>query len=358
MKVALVYDRINKFGGAERVLLALHKLFPNAPLYTSVYDPQKAPWAKVFEIRTSFLQKLPIPKSAHEYYPFLMGFAFESFNFDEFDLVISVTHEFAKGIITKPNTKHICYCLNPVGYLWDSHDDYFYSKPQWFKKITKPLILGMRFYDKHISHRPDEYLTISKTVQERIKRIYGRESEVIYPPVQFPNSKHQTPTDNFFLIVSRLVPQKRIDIAVKAFNKLGLPLKIIGTGKEFKSLKNLSKKNIEFLGHLSDDEVSKYYLSCRAVIIPGEEDFNLVAVETQSFGKPVIAYGRGGVTETVKSGQTGWFFEKQTAKVLAETIKKVLPSIHRIKPSDCKKQANKFSGDIFEKRFLDYVRFC
>ncbi len=184
MKVALVYDRVNKFGGAERVLLALHKIFPDAPLYTSVYDPTAAKWAECFEVRTSFLQKLPLPKNAHEFYPFLMGIAFESFNFDEYDLVISVTHEFAKAVITKPSTVHICYCLNPVGYLWDSYEDYFHSKPCWFKKLSLPVIKYLRFYDKTIAHRPDKYITISKTVQERIKRIYGKESEVIYPSVK------------------------------------------------------------------------------------------------------------------------------------------------------------------------------
>ena len=183
MRVALVYDRINKFGGAERVLLALHEIFPDAPLYTSVYDKKLTPWADVFNVRTSFLQNLPLPKNAHEIYPFLMGFAFESFNFDKFDLVISVTHEFAKAIITKPGTRHICYCLNPVGYLWDSYKDYFFNKPYWFKVLTLPVIKYLRWYDKIIAQRPDEYLTISKTVQERIKRIYQRDSTVIYPPV-------------------------------------------------------------------------------------------------------------------------------------------------------------------------------
>ena len=356
MKVALVYDRVNKFGGAERVLLALHDLFPDAPLYTSVYDKKRAPWAGSFEVRTSFLQKLPLPKNAHEYYPFLMGIAFESFNFDGFDLVISVTHEFAKAIITKPGTSHICYCLNPVGYLWDSYNDYFVSKPLWFKRLTAQMIKILRYYDKIASHRPDKYLTISKTVRERIKRIYGQDSGVVYPPVQILNSKPKIPNQNFFLIVSRLVPQKRIDIAVDAFNKLGLPLKIIGTGKELKRLKKRAKKNIEFLGYLSDKTVAKYYAACKAVIIPGKEDFNIVAVEAQAFGKPVIAFGEGGVTETVISGLTGWFFEKPNPKDLAQTVKKMLPSLDTVKKEVCQKQADRFSKTQFEKNFLKYVR--
>lgn len=181
MRVALVYDRVNKFGGAERVLLELHKIFPDAPLYTSVYDPVATEWAKVFDVRTSFLQNLPLPKNAHEYYPFLMGFAFESFNFDEYDVVISVTHEFAKAVITKPKTLHICYCLNPVGYLWDNYEDYFKNKPI-LKFLSSPIIKYLRWYDKIIAQRPDKYVAISKTVASRVKKIYGRESDVIYPP--------------------------------------------------------------------------------------------------------------------------------------------------------------------------------
>lgn len=366
MKVALVYDRVNKFGGAERVLLALHKIFPDAPLYTSVYDPASAGWAECFKVSTSFLQKLPLPKNAHEFYPFLMGIAFESFNFDEYDLVISVTHEFAKAIITKPSTTHLCYCLNPVGYLWDSYDDYFHSKPGWFKKLSLPVIKYLRFYDKTIANRPDKYLTISKTVQDRIKRIYGKDSKVIYPPVEI---KGLAPIEsglavsgerlgNYFLIVSRLVPQKRIDIAIEAFNDLKLPLKIIGTGKEFVKLKKIAKNNIEFLGYLPDEEVEKYFAGCKAVIIPGEEDFNLVAVEAQSYGKPVIAYGKGGVTETVLPGRTGWFFYKQTGKELAQLVFKVLrlELIEKINREDCIEQAKKFSFERFQKELTEYVR--
>ncbi len=181
MKVALVYDRVNKFGGAERVLLALHEIFPEAPLYTSVYDKKLTPWADVFDVRTSFLQKFPLPKNAHEFYPYLMGIAFESFNFDEYDLVISVTHEFSKAVITKPNTFHLCYCLTPVGYLWDGYEDYFHNKPGWFKTLISPLLKYVRWYDKIIAQRPDAYIAISKTVQERIKRLYNRDSKVIYP---------------------------------------------------------------------------------------------------------------------------------------------------------------------------------
>ncbi len=334
MKVALVYDRINKLGGAEKVLLALHHIWPDAPLYTSVYDKKLTPWADVFDVRTSFLQKLPLPKNKHEYYPFLMGLAFESFNFDEYDVVISVTAEFCKAIITKPQTLHVCYCLNPTSYLWSGYDQYYSGKPGWFRAITTPMINYLRWYDKIIAERPDRYITITKTVQDRLKRYYGRDSDIIYPPVDIKERPFEkASTGNFFLIVSRLAPQKRLDVAIKAFNKLGWPLKVIGSGIEETKLKSLAKNNIEFLGFITDDQLSHYYANCQAVIIPGEEDFNIVSVEAQSYGKPVVAYGRGGVTETVLEGKTGWFFPEQTPEVLVATLQKT--KFARIDPKDC-----------------------
>jgi glycosyltransferase involved in cell wall biosynthesis len=359
MKVALVYDRVNKFGGAERVLLALHEIFPEAPLYTSVYDKKLAPWANIFEVRTSFLQNFPLPKNAHEYYPFLMGLAFESFNFDEFDLVISVTHEFAKAIITKPKTFHLCYCLNSVGYLWDNYEDYFSGKSGLVKVVSKPIVRYLRWYDKIIAQRPDAYLTISKTVQERVRRIYKKESEVIYPPVDMNYElriKNYAKAGDYYLIVSRLAPQKRLDIAVEAFNKLRLQLKIIGIGKEEQRLKSIAKSNIEFLGYLTDEQLVGYYKSCRAVVIPGEEDFNIVAVEAQSFGKPVIAYNKGGVTETVIEGKTGWFFKEHNAGSLMSLIRQMGQMEKKIKQEDCVENAKRFSKERFKKEFLEYVR--
>lgn len=355
MKVALVYDRVNKFGGAERVLLALHEIFPDAPLFTSVYDKIAAPWADVFEMKTSFLQKLPPPKNAHEYYPFLMGPAFETFNFDEFDVVISVTHEFAKAIITKPQTLHLCYCLTPVSYLWEpGYSQYFYRR-DFLKAVSSPLIKYLRRYDKIISHRPDKYIAISKAVQKRIKKYYGLDSAVIYPPVSqeflLRGKRNSCEEGDFFLIVSRLVPNKRLDIAVEAFNQLGLQLKIIGTGRELNYLKSLARPNIEFLGFRTDAEIASYYEKCRAVIICGEEDFNIVAVEAQGFGKPVIAFRGGGVTETVIEGKTGFFFSEQTPGSLITAIK----NVKKVNPQDCINNVQKYSKERFKKEFKDYV---
>ena len=321
MKVALVYDRVNKIGGAERVLEVLHEIWPEAPLYTAVYYPPGAPWAKKFKVIPSFLNKWPLAKKHHELYPWLTPLAFESFDFSDFDLVISITSAEAKGIITKPKTKHFCYCLTPTRYLWSGYSDYFFNKGlRW---LAQPMVGWMRNWDKIAAQRPDEYLAISQEVQRRIKKYYHRESIVLYPPIDtekfYPTEKNQN--GDYFLIVSRLVSYKKIDLAVKAFNKLCLPLKIVGTGNQMFKLKTSAASNIEFLGELTDQELLSYYQDCRALIFPQKEDFGLVPLEAQSCGKPVIAFAGGGALETVIEGKTGTFFKPQSVKALMEKVK-------------------------------------
>lgn len=366
MKVAIVYDRVNKWGGAERFLLAMHQIFPDAPLYTSVYNPKKAEWAKVFpKVIPSFLQKFPFAKNHHELYAPLMPLVFESFNFDKYELVISVTSEAAKGIITTPKTKHICYMLTPTRYLWSGYKDYF--RNQWLRVFSYPLVSYLRFWDKQAGQRPDKIIAISEEVRRRIKKYYHRDSAVVYPPLTFNSkyqvssikhekeqiAKYQIPNTEYYLVVSRLVPYKRIDIAVKAFNNLGLPLKIVGSGSEKNKLKKMAKRNIEFLGNLTDEELVKYYKGCIALVFPGKEDFGLTVLETQSFGKPVIAYKLGGVAETVVEGKTGLFFYPQTEKALIEAVKK----FEKIKfdAKDAKEKAKKFDFRNFKKSFLQEV---
>ena len=364
MKVALVYDRVNKIGGAERVLETLHEIWPNAPLFTAVYHPQTAPWAKKFKVIPSFLQKFPLAKSRHEFFPYLMPLAFESFssrggpafggNFDDYDVVISVTSEAAKGIITKPKTFHLCYCLTPTRYLWSGYQDYFKNKA--FRFLAKPIVDYLRYWDKIAAQRPDAYLAISKNVQKRIKKYYRRNSEVIYPPVD--NEKWKMENGNwkigsYFLLVSRLVPYKRADIAVQAFNKLGLPLKIVGSGAEEGRLKRMAKKNIEFLGQLTDKELLGYYQQCRALIFPQEEDFGLVPLEVQACGRPVIAFQAGGALESVIEGVTGSFFYPQTSQALTRAVKKFRPESNY--PPECRKNADRFSQEKFKINFKKRV---
>ncbi|MCJ7804277.1 glycosyltransferase [Patescibacteria group bacterium] len=357
MKVALVYDRVNKIGGAERVLEVLHEIWPEAPLYTAVYYPAGAPWAKKFKVIPSFLNKFPLAKRHHEVYPWLTPLAFESFDFTDFDLVISITSAEAKGIITKPKTKHLCYCLTPTRYLWSGYHDYFFNKGlRW---LVQPIVDWLRGWDKIAAQRPDKYLAISQEVQRRIKKYYRRESIVVYPPVDkekfYPAEKKQK--GDYFLIVSRLVSYKKIDLAIKAFNQLKIPLKIIGEGNEKNRLKEMAKGNIEFLGELTDQELLSYYQNCRALIFPQNEDFGLVPLEAQACGKPVIAFAGGGALETIIEGKTGTFFKSQSVKALMEKVKSFKDKDYQ--PADCRKNAEKFDKEIFKKKFeqLAYDRF-
>jgi len=247
MKVALAYDRVNKWGGAERVLLALHKIFPDAPLFTSVYNPKKAKWAKVFNVKTSFLQDFPFATTFHQAYAPLMPIAFESFSFTEYDLVISVTSEAAKGIITGPKTTHICYCLTPTRYLWSGYD--FYFKNRFLRFFSKPAVLYLKTWENSASSRPNKLIAISREVKDRINKFYRRNAKVIYPSIiDFPKKiTSNNSSKDYFLVVSRLIPYKRVDLAIKACNKLKLNLKIVGTGSEYKKLKTAYPQIRNFL---------------------------------------------------------------------------------------------------------------
>ena len=354
MKVALVYDRVNKWGGAERVLMALHELFPAAPLYTSVYNAKRAAWAKVFEVKTSFLQKLSAAHSNHEFIPFLMPLVVEHFSFDEYDLVISLTSEAAKGILTKPGTKHICYCLTPTRYLWSGYKDYLNTKVK--QTLASPFISYLRKWDKLAARRPDVFVAASEEVKQRIKKYYNQDADaVIYPPT---NLKDKNGGDNkkngdYFLVVSRFVPYKRIDLAIAACNALRVPLKIIGRGREEGRLRAMAGKTVEFVGSVSDGQLITYYKNCKALIFPGVEDFGLTIIEAQMFGKPVIAFRGGGALETVVEGKTGSFFAKQTKEALKEIL--ITFNSKKFHPDTCKMQADKFSLRVFKEQFVKLV---
>jgi glycosyltransferase involved in cell wall biosynthesis len=370
MKIALVYDRINKFGGAERVLQALHQLWPQAPLYTAVYNQSATPWAKDFDIRSSFLQKFPLAKTHHELYPWLTPLAFESFNFDDYQVVISVTSAEAKAIITHPKILHLCYCLTPTRYLW-SHQKEYQSSPglgifnrlgRLVFSLSKPRLQA---FDRVASSRPDLYLAISKTVQKRISQYYHRHSKIIYPPVdvqkfsRISTFSKKTPASfaasaaDYFLVVSRLTPYKKVDLAIKACNQLKENLVIVGSGREQASLKKLSGPTIRFTNQISDDQLVYLYQNCQALIMPQEEDFGIVALETQAAAKPVISFYKGGATETVIPGQTGIFFKNQTVDSLIKAVKQF--KTYSWDKKAIRSQAKKFDIKIFKQKIKTYV---
>jgi len=354
MKVALVYDRVNKFGGAERVMLALHNLFPDAPLFTLVHDPANSKWADAFTVIPTFLNSIPFIRSKHELLAPIAPLAFESFNFDKFDLVISVTSSDAKAVITKPNTMHVCYCLTPTRYFWSGKDDY--HKDLKMKLLPKTIKKYLRTVDLLTSKRPDEYIAISNEVKDRISRYYNRDSVVIYPPIDdlFFRTKSTSPQkQKYYLVVSRLVPYKKVDLVIKVFNKRADPLLIIGSGSELARLRKLAKGNITFLENVDDPSLREHYLQAKAVIFPQHEDFGLVPLEAQACGTPVIAFGKGGALETVINGKTGLLFHSQSVASLSQAIEKFEKIV--ISPQDCKENAGKFSFSSFSKQLTGWI---
>jgi glycosyltransferase involved in cell wall biosynthesis len=356
MKIAFVYDRVNKIGGAERVLTALHELWPEAPLFTSVYDRKNAQWASEFVVYTTFLQHIPFAKKHHEWFAWLTPFAFNSLSLDTFDVVLSITSAEAKNIITKPDTLHICYCLTPTRYLWSGTS--LYKKNTGFgflhhivSKIFSELLPKLRSWDMIASFRPDQYVAISDRVLQRIKTYYTHNGvSVIFPPVNtdiFVPKHTIKSSQEYYLLVSRLVPYKRSDIVVQACTELEKNLIVIGSGAEKKHLKKIAGPTVRFIdGDLTDTELLEYYQQCRAFLFAGDEDFGLVAAEAQSCGIPVIAYKQSGIAEIVIDKKTGILFDHQSVS----DLKKALHHFETMKwnPNTIRKNALRFSKRSFQ----------
>lgn len=348
MKIAIIHEYLTSYGGAEKTFKALADIFEDAELFTLFYDPKIK--KKLFPIRrmnASFLQKFPkFFKKKYRLLLPLLPIATETIDLRDFDIVISASHSFIKGIITRPKTKHICYCFSPTRYLWD--------------KSRKNILLHyFRIWDRQASERVDEFIACSKTVQNRIQKYYKRESTVIYPLVDtssFAKASRDEQSSEFYLIVSQLRKYKRIDIAVEAFNKLGLPLVIIGDGPEKLNLQRLAKKNIKFLGFQSDDNVREYYQNCTAFIFPTEDDFGIAPVEAMSYGKPVLAFRKGGATETVIEGKTGEFFDYQNSAILADGVRRLRLNLKNYDPEFIKTHSQQFSEERFKKEILKFVK--
>ncbi|MEK7582437.1 MAG: glycosyltransferase [Patescibacteria group bacterium] len=356
MKIALVHDYLNQYGGAERVLQILCKMFPDAPVYTTLYDERATSGAfKGVDIRTSFLQRLPLVMRYHHTFSFLMPLAFEQFDFSDYDVVLSVSSSFGKGIITKPSTKHVCYCLTPPRYLWDDAHRYVseFGYPWIVKKIIPPILSYLRIWDREASLRVDHFAAISHFVKERIAKYYGRTADVIYPPVDLDMFHIAGPAHDYFLMVGRLVTYKKFDLAIKVFNELGWSLKIVGTGVNMKHLQKMANSNIEFLGAVDDQKLADLYAHAQALIFPQEEDFGIVPLEAMASGRPVIAYRGGGAVETIIEGKTGMFFDEQTPESLRAVVESFNPD--QFSPQDCRKRAGEFNIDVFLQKIKHFL---
>ncbi|MEA3493235.1 MAG: glycosyltransferase [Candidatus Margulisiibacteriota bacterium] len=355
MKIAIVHDYLNQFGGAERVISALRELYPDAPIYTSIYDAKRMPDNfREMDIRTSFMQKFPFVFKLFKYYFLFYPLAFESFDLSGYDVILSSSSAFAKGIKKRKGQLHICYCYTPMRFVW-RYDDYVGREgyPEFIKKIL-PIVLGpLKKWDLETVDNVDYFIAISKIIAERIKKTYRRESDIIIPPVECSLFQPSNQAQDYFLVLSRLNAYKRIDLAVKAFNKLDLPLRIIGDGPDKMSLERMANPNIQFLGRVSDRELAENLAECRALIFPGEEDFGIVPVEAMASGRPVIAYRAGGAEETVLDGETGLFFDKQDVDSLVDAIKKF--QFMTFDKKKIREWAEGFDKEIFKNKMREFI---
>lgn len=365
MNVALIHDHLAQNGGAEKVLRAFADIYTRAPIYTLLCEQDHIDkYFRDRRIETSVIQRLPWGVKHYKWYMPFMPMAVEFFDLSGYDLVLSDASAFAKGVITSTDTLHVCYCHTPTRYVWDYTHEYInelkYNK--YVKKVISLILNYIRLWDRAAADRVDVFIANSKTVQRRIRKYYRRDSHVIYPPVEtnkfevdfdFPDNTPEK--ERYFLIGGRLAAYKRVDLVIEACRKLGFKLKIFGDGVDMPRLKNLAgdNPNIEFLGRVSDEEKAKLYRHCLAFINPQEEDFGITAIEAMASGRPVIAFRKGGATETVMEGQTGLFFNRQSPKELAKILKNFDPK--QFDPMLTRKHAEQFSVERFRAEIEDFI---
>jgi len=356
-KIAIVHDWLTNYAGAEQVVSAFLEIFPEAPVFTSLYKPDKLPGVfRKRKVYASYLQKFSFLK--HQLlFPF-MGRAFEQFDLSGFDIVLTSSHASSKGVITKPETLHICYCHTPTRYLWSHYHEYL---DQMEFGILNPIIRWrmpkiahkLRLWDRVAADRVDLWIANSRNTASRIEKYYRAKSTVIYPPVNTGLYRPVEEVKDFYLVCSRLIPYKKVDLVIEAFNKLKLPLKIIGTGSIESNLKKMAGPNIEFLGRISDDDLKKYYAQAKALVFPAEEDFGLTPVESMAGGRPVIAYNKGGAKETVIPDITGIFFDEQNKESIIKAIQKFQKT--KFEPTTIRNHAEQFDIKIFKEKVKKFV---
>lgn len=354
MKVALLHDWLNQLGGAEDVLHVLHEMYPAAPIYTSIYDRHNmpVPW-RDWDIRSTWMDRLPGIFRWHQPYMPLFALAWANLHVPvEYELVLSNKSAFCIG--AKVSGKHICYCLTPTRFTFD-FDSYATREPipALASVVLRAMNIFLRKWEVNASRRVTRYIAISTEVQQRIKRYYGRESDIIYPPVQVDSFDVSRASDDFYLIVSRLLPYKRIDLAVQAFNQTGLPLVIAGEGRDRDRLQQLAASNVKLMGRVDDATLRGLLGRCRGFIFPGLEDFGIAPINAMACGKPVIAFAGGGALDTVIDGITGVLFDRQSVPALVDALGRFAE--HKFSPDAIRAHAEKFSVARFRKEIVKVV---
>jgi glycosyltransferase involved in cell wall biosynthesis len=354
MRVAIVHDYLNQYGGAERVLEALHALYPDAPVFTSIYDPDAMPALyRRWDIRTSFIQRLPGWRRHFRRYFLFYPSAFESFDLSAYDLILSSSSAYAKGVIPRPGAVQICYCHTPMRFAWRTHDYVEREAIGGLQAAILPLALTyLRTWDVVSTARVDAFAANSSEVAGRIKRYYGREATIVPPPVNLPPYTPRPP-EEFYLAGGRLIPYKRLELAVAAFTRLGLPLQIFGAGRDRERLQQLAGPNVTFLGHVGEAERQMLFARCRAFIFPGVEDFGITPLEAMAAGRPVIAYAAGGALETMIDGVTGRFFYAQTPEALAEAVCADRDTVYDA--DRIRRHAETFDAPVFLRRMRNLI---
>lgn len=353
---ALVHDWLNQQGGAEKVLEVLVRMFPGAPVYTSMYAPDRMPASyRGWDIRTSFLQGLPGATTRHQAYLPLYPLAFSRMNLAGHGLILSNKSAFCHGVPAPSGATHICYCLTPTRFLWQ-YETYREREavPGAMDAILSPLISRLRAWDYAAAQRVDHFIAISKTIQQRIREYYGRDSTIIYPPVDLEGFRPGVdPPGDYYLAGGRLIPYKRTDIAVRACTKLGLKLLVYGDGRDRAALEQMAGPTVTFLGRISAERLVELYQNARAFIFPGLEDFGIAPVEAQACGRPVIAFAGGGALDIVVPGQSGELFSPQTPEALAAVLESFDPAAYE--PRACRANAERFAVERFENELRAFI---